>query len=866
MLRQCFAISWLVAGILLLGRADAASNVVQYTYDAAGNIVGIQRVNPAPIALAGFSPASGPPATTVTISGTGFSATATLNAVSINGATATVIAASATSLAVTVPANATTGKVSVTVGSNTAVSAQDFVVTALAAPTIANFSPAAGAAGTVVTVSGTNFDPAAGATTLKLNQKPTVVSAVTATTLSFVVPASAGSGRIVVATQGGSAYSSSVFIVPPAGIAPVDIVATTRLVADAPARSIGLYATNKYGLVLFDGVAGAWMSLQMANFTITPSSSTISYTIYKPDNTQFAAGTLAPAGLSIHLPVLPMDGTYALLLRTGLAQVSLEAKLETNRFLPTDAAPLDFARVTGQSTRALIAGVAGEQRAIMVAGLAITPATGPLDVYILLPSGTMFRRTNAAGLGTTTPLAPFTATGTYAVMLAPPAGAMQSSYKVALLRGSILGVDGPPADVAIANPGEAALLTFSGVAGENLGLGVSGVALNPAASASVSVAAYKPDGSWLASTVCGADGTACAANLENLPVSGIYTVIVQPVSGQTGTQRIWLSHDAVGTLVSGTPLGVALTRPGQNARLTFTGTAGSLPAVQVRGVTTSPASQGLLVVAKQPDKSMLAYTHLTGAGQTVVAPPLPITGAYTVMIEPEPGAQAAATATMEVLLDPGLALDIDGPTQTVPINVAGGSARFLFSATAGQNLGLGVHGLALTPPTDASATIYKPDGTPLTTYACPASSGGCGGGNLLTLPATGTYGIVVRPLAAATGNVSATLSSDLAGTVIVGGAPLAISLDRPGRNARLTFVGSAGQALRLSWSGVASVASYTYLTLVSPAGSTLAYTSVLSNGNGTYDIPLLPATGTYTLFVDPPAPWALSATVRIAPR
>jgi len=208
---------------------------------------------------------------------------------------------------------------------------------------------------------------------------------------------------------------------------------------------MGLYATNKYGVVLFDGVAGAWMSLQVANFTITPSSSTISYTIYKPDNTQFAAGTLAPAGLSIHLPVLPMDGTYALLLRTGLAQVSLEAKLETNRFLPTDAAPLDFARVTGQSTRALIAGVVNEQKAIMVAGLAITPATGPLDVYILLPSGTMFRRTNAAGLGTTTPLAPFTATGTYAVMLAPPAGAMQSSYKVALLRGSILGVDGPPA-------------------------------------------------------------------------------------------------------------------------------------------------------------------------------------------------------------------------------------------------------------------------------------------------------------------------------------------------------------------------------------------------------------------------------------
>jgi hypothetical protein len=137
---------------------------------------------------------------------------------------------------------------------------------------------------------------------------------------------------------------------------------------------------------------------------------------------------------------------------------------------------------------------------------------------------------------------------------------------------------------------------------------------------------------------------------------------------------------------------------------------------------------------------------------------------------------------------------------------------------------------------------------------------------LLSLPVTGRYGIVVRPLAAATGNVSATLSSDLTGTVTVGGAPLAINHDRPGRKARLAFAGNAGQTLRLYWSGVSPVASYTYLTLVSPGGSTLGYTSVLSNGTGTYDIPPLPATGSYTLLVDPPAPWTLNATVRFAPR
>jgi hypothetical protein len=65
---------------------------------------------------------------------------------------------------------------------------------------------------------------------------------------------------------------------------------------------------------------------------------------------------------------------------------------------------------------------------------------------------------------------------------------------------------------------------------------------------------------------------------------------------------------------------------------------------------------------------------------------------------------------------------------------------------------------------------------------------------------------------------------------------------------------------------VASVASYTYVYVLSPAGSTIGLTSVLSSGTGTYDIPALPATGTYTLFIDPPAFVTLNATVRITPR
>jgi hypothetical protein len=97
-----------------LGRLIQASNltsgqVVVYTYDAAGNI-GSQNVVPlGTLSIAYFSPDHGPAGTPVTISGTGFSPTASGNAVLFNGTTASIANASTTQLVVSVPAGASTG-------------------------------------------------------------------------------------------------------------------------------------------------------------------------------------------------------------------------------------------------------------------------------------------------------------------------------------------------------------------------------------------------------------------------------------------------------------------------------------------------------------------------------------------------------------------------------------------------------------------------------------------------------------------------------------------------------------------------------------------------------------------------------------
>jgi hypothetical protein len=86
-------------------------------------------VTPDPVlAVTAFTPSSGLAGTKVVITGTKFDATPANNKVLFNTTPATVTAATPTSLEVTVPVGATTGVISVTVGSNTVKSATPFTV------------------------------------------------------------------------------------------------------------------------------------------------------------------------------------------------------------------------------------------------------------------------------------------------------------------------------------------------------------------------------------------------------------------------------------------------------------------------------------------------------------------------------------------------------------------------------------------------------------------------------------------------------------------------------------------------------------------------------------------------------------------
>ena len=79
--------------------------------------------------ITSISPSSGVVGTSVTITGTNFSSTLASNTVKFNGTTASLSSGNTTQLVATVPVGATTGKITVTVGANTATSSSDFTIT-----------------------------------------------------------------------------------------------------------------------------------------------------------------------------------------------------------------------------------------------------------------------------------------------------------------------------------------------------------------------------------------------------------------------------------------------------------------------------------------------------------------------------------------------------------------------------------------------------------------------------------------------------------------------------------------------------------------------------------------------------------------
>ncbi len=153
-----------------------------------------------------FSPSSGPVSSKVTIDGGNFVFNGTI--VSFNGVAVVASVTATTQLEATVPAGATTGFISVSTASGTGTSTAKFFVW----PRLTGFSPAAGVAGTSVSLTGANFT---NATAVQFNGIAASFTVNSATNLTAIVPADALTGTLSVTTPAGIVASTTNFFVPP---------------------------------------------------------------------------------------------------------------------------------------------------------------------------------------------------------------------------------------------------------------------------------------------------------------------------------------------------------------------------------------------------------------------------------------------------------------------------------------------------------------------------------------------------------------------------------------------------------------------------------------------------------------------------
>lgn len=179
---------------------------------------------------------------------------------------------------------------------------------ASAAPTISNFTPTTGGAGTLVTINGSNF--IAGSTVM-LSGKPANVSSITATAIKFTVPASATTGQIKVTDSSGS-------VTAPGNFAVVAGICCSRTVT--PAASFPVYGTA------LDPNSAMRLALwQQGNFV-----------------TNLAMATTDPTGgfnlATVALPPEATGGTYELLATTTQKAASLTIVVQAGWLAPTATA------------------------------------------------------------------------------------------------------------------------------------------------------------------------------------------------------------------------------------------------------------------------------------------------------------------------------------------------------------------------------------------------------------------------------------------------------------------------------------------------------------------------------------------------
>jgi hypothetical protein len=398
---------------------------------------------------------------------------------------------------------------------------------------------------------------------------------------------------------------------------------------------------------------------------------------------------------------------------------------------------------------------------------------------------------------------------------------------------------GPPVTVTSVT-GESVPVKFNGTAGERVSVAFTNVSIQLS-----QVSLVSPSGKSLASAWIGSSGGLLDAT--TLPETGAYTISVAPFASSTGgsvtVQLFDVPPDATAsTTPGGGPVSLSTTTPGQNASVTFNGTANQRISIQI----SNTFSLALLSILKPDGSTLVGNRYISSGNGFIDATTLPTTGTYTMRIDPNGASTGAATVQVyNVPPDVGGSITLGGAPATVTTTAPGQNAQLTFAATAGQRVSLKISSVSYS---SASAQLLDPSGVAVGAKVSFGTAGGFV--DTRTLPSTGMYTISIDPPGMTVGSATFTLYSvppDVTGTLTLG-TGLVSTISTPGQNATYTFDATAGQRVSVK---VGPSTMSGFFSLTGPNGVQVIGRTAFFTSQSFVDARALPATGTYTLAVDP---------------
>jgi hypothetical protein len=514
---------------------------------------------------------------------------------------------------------------------------------------------------------------------------------------------------------------------------------------------------------------------------------------------------------------------------------------------------------SGGTSTASFSGTAGQRISLNMGSVTITSS----KISILKPGGTnLVTPFTVTRSGSFFDVHTLPTTGTYKIVVDPKltyTGRMVLTlYDVPADPASgPVPLDGTLASLTTTVPGQNGTFTFNGTAGQRVSVDVTNVILNGTAKLRI----LKPDSTLLYPTALSFGGGGGFLEPKDLPVTGLYTAVVDPQLRAVGSADLKFYDTAADTtlgpaLTDGTNTNVPTASPGQNAYLTFVT---ALPNQRMSFLFQNSSYGGLKASVLEPDGTLLfsPSVAVSSLDTFVDTKTLPTAGQYKVFLNP----QGADTGNVDVKIynvgaDATGSIPTTGAATTFATGTPGKNALFTFSGNANQRVSLEVVAAGNTYDS-AKVSILKPDGSLLFSPALLTAADTGAFHEPVTLPTTSTqYKVKVDPQGPATGQLDVKLwivPADVTGP-LTPSVTKTVTITAVGQNALLTYAGTAGQRISLNLTGVTLGGSNCCsgkIKVTKPDGSTLVLSTTFGTDGKFIDTKSLTLTGTYKISIDP---------------